>query len=225
MPDLMTDHSNSASDEDQDISMDEGDCEMNGGTGPQIVLAQSGNDNGYQNGGQTGNYSFGSGGSGGFGFGPGAEEDEEILDVSSKEGQLTLSSGRNVLADRTAHYPSLALYPSITPHPNPHHITNQPAAHPGFGIARSNSPLSVQPFSSGLRSPSSMTTTRAGVFQPTLAAPLGENASDVERARAVHGPQCKSIPKLVMSEHADPITGQRSMWTVCGDCGSCERAG
>lgn len=120
-------------------------------------------------------------------------------------------------------YPTLALYPSLTPHPNPNHITNQPrsSTHHSNPLARSTSPLSVQAFSSGLRGPSQAT---RGVFQPTISGPLGADATDVERARAVHGPQCKSIPKLMLSQYADPATGEKSLWTVCGDCGSCERA-
>lgn len=35
-------------------------------------------------------------------------------------------------------------------------------------------------------------------------------------------PQCSTIPKLMLSDHADPITGKRSMWTFCESCGSCD---
>lgn len=212
--------------------MDEGDWDMNGGAGAgnRDVARVGGQDEGDRQG-QTGNYSFGSSGSGGFGFGPGAEEDEETEDVSSKEGELRNIKLRLWLELMSlAHYPSLALYPSLTPHPHPHHITNKIpfSSTLGFGGKRSTSPLSVQPFSSGLRGPATnsalATGARSGVFQPTISAPLGANATEVERARAVHGPQCKSIPKLKMSDYPDPATGERSMWTVCGDCGSCERA-
>lgn len=35
-------------------------------------------------------------------------------------------------------------------------------------------------------------------------------------------PQCSTIPRLMLSDHADPVTGKRSMWTFCDSCGSCD---
>jgi hypothetical protein len=39
-----------------------------------------------------------------------------------------------------------------------------------------------------------------------------------------HRPHCNSIPKLVLSEHPS-ANGERSMWSMCQSCGSCERVG
>jgi len=55
------------------------------------------------------------------------------------------------------------------------------------------------------------------------AQPLGANASEIEKARSQHGPQCKSIPKLQLSQYPDPQTGKHSMWTWCTDCGTVEK--
>ncbi|ORY34081.1 hypothetical protein BCR39DRAFT_518387 [Naematelia encephala] len=107
-----------------------------------------------------------------------------------------------------------SMYPSLTPHPNPNHFSNHPSHSP-------NSPWSAQPFTTSLRPVASPI---RGVIQPSIAAPLPENASEIEKARATHGPQCKSIPKLVVSPYPDAVTGERSMWSVCQDCGAAERA-
>lgn len=113
------------------------------------------------------------------------------------------------------------IYPSLTPHPNPHHFSNLSQT----SSLRPKSPLSAQTYSTSLRAPSSphLGSSR-GLLQPTMSAPLAHNATDVERARAVHGPQCKSIPKLTLSQYPDPVTGKRSMWSQCGDCGAIERS-
>jgi hypothetical protein len=63
-----------------------------------------------------------------------------------------------------------------------------------------------------------------GLMQPTVHAPLPEGASEIDRARAQHGPQCRSIPKLVLSPYPDAVTGKQSMWTMCPDCGAVERS-
>ncbi|KAI9639703.1 uncharacterized protein MKK02DRAFT_40025 [Dioszegia hungarica] len=209
-PDLVTDSSATASDEDQ--AMDQ-DMDMSSDADHDMDMGMDESGGGgfeYENGavdarmrresmddGQGANYSFGSGGSGGFGFGPGAMEDE---DDEGSEG-----SGKPT-------YPCQP-YPSLTPHTNPNHFSNQP-----FSI-RPKSPLSAQPYSTSLRAPRA-----PGLLQPTSAGPLAPNANDVERARAQHGPQCRSIPKLVLSQYPDPVSGERSMWTHCGDCGAMERS-
>lgn len=105
-------------------------------------------------------------------------------------------------------------YPSFTPHTNPHHFSNLTSS----GTIRPKSPLSAQAFSTSLRAPRA-----PGLLQPTVAAPLGADATDVERARAQHGPQCRSIPKLVMSQYPDE-SGKRSLWSQCVDCGATERS-
>ncbi|KAK4689059.1 hypothetical protein P7C73_g1053, partial [Tremellales sp. Uapishka_1] len=141
---------------------------------------------------------FGASGSGGFGFGPGMQEDldeEEEVEMEDGMGAVRAQS-------RTTFYPSLTL------HPNPHHFSQKP---PG--------PWTAQSFSTSLKPPSSA----KGLLQPTVQTPAW-NANEVEKARTVHGSQCKSIPKLVLSDYPDPVTGNRSMWTVCGDCGACEMA-
>ena len=102
------------------------------------------------------------------------------------------------------------MLPSLTPHPNPHHFSHNPPK---------PSPWSAQPFSTTLRSPPAR-----GLLQPSVSGPLGENATDVERARAQHGPGCQTIPKLVLSQYPDPVTGEKTMWTVCESCGACEPA-
>lgn len=143
-------------------------------------------------------YNFDDRGSGGFGFGPGCEEDEEEM-VS---------------------HPT-ALYPSFTPHTNPNHFSNQP--HGGSHYNRATSPFAAQSFSTTLRAPSPRGTA-AGLMQPAAGAPLPHNASEVEKARSQHGPHCKGIPKLRLSDYPDPATGERSMWSMCQDCGAIERS-
>lgn len=159
------------------------------------------------------NYSFSQGGSGGFGFGPGAEEDEEDMDLI-----CAFLSGRKTGVLTTA-YPKLKVYPSLTNHTNPHHFSNLPPSSSSF-TGRPKSPFSAQAFSTTLRAPSPA----RGLMQPTINSSLPPNASEVEKARTVHGTNCKRIPKLVLSDYPDPATGQRSMWTVCEDCGTVERA-
>jgi hypothetical protein len=119
-------------------------------------------------------------------------------------------------------------YPSLTAHPNPHHFTN---ASSSFGAhahthARATSPFAAQAFSTTLRAPghTSPRSGAHGILQPAMASALPFNATDVDKARAQHGPQCTRIPKLVLSQYPDPITGKKSMWTVCEDCGACEPA-
>ncbi|KAK8864302.1 hypothetical protein IAR55_001549 [Kwoniella newhampshirensis] len=215
LPELMTDHSNSASDDDQamdhdmDLDMDmDGAMDMPGSSspvGPRSPVERCG-----------GSYMYESSGTGGFGFGPGAEEDEMEMMDDMGAGQMK------------------SLYPSLTPHPNPNHFSNKgyqstltahPHSHttnPNFSAAsgRPTSPLAAQPFSTSLAAPGQA----RGIFQPSHSAPLPPNATEVDKARAQHGPWCKSIPRLVLSEYPDAVTGQRSMWSICGDCGACERA-
>lgn len=213
VPDLMTDCSNSASNSDEDMAMDQ-DME-------DIYPAQASSpvydDRGFV---PRYDYEYGMSGSGGIGFGPGAEEDddftEEMMESSKTQAFSTL--------------------PSLTPHTNPNHFSNVPpytsntslgfdgvnASGMGNGTAfiRASSPLSAQSFSTTLRAPNPTT----GLIQPMVTAPLPFDANPVERARAVHGPNCKSIPKLMISPHPDPLTGKQSMYSMCPDCGSCERA-
>ncbi|WVR07137.1 hypothetical protein IAU60_004178 [Kwoniella sp. DSM 27419] len=207
LPDLMTDHSNSASDDDQTMDHD-GDMDMDSDMNVHMAMGMSNtgayahdhqeeSDRGMQG------YMFASGGSGGFGFGPGAEEDE--LEMMDDMGASTIKSS----------YPGN--YSSLTPHPNPNHFSN-PHYQSGQNI-RASSPLAAQAFSTGLPAPAPR-----GLMQPASAGPVAFNASDVEKARNQHGPGCKSIPKLVMSDYPDPVTGNRSMWSICGDCGACEMA-
>lgn len=147
-------------------------------------------------------------------------------------------------ADTTVSAPT-PMYPSYTPHPNPHHFSNHPTT------VRPKSPLSAQPFSTSLRAPgfgadfgssggadrantasllaqaqaqAQTASSHVGILQPSAAEPLAFGASEVEKARAQHGPQCKSIPKLVLSPYPDPVTGTTSMWAMCGDCGAVERS-
>ena len=95
-------------------------------------------------------------------------------------------------------------------------------------MGASHSPISAQPYSSTLAPPqqyaSSAMPGSSGVFQPSAAGPLPIGASEIEKARASHGPQCKSIPKLVVSPYPNPLTGKQAMYTMCPDCGSCEQA-
>lgn len=140
------------------------------------------------------NYSYAEGGSGGFGFGPGAEEDDMDSDDSPKSG-----------------YAQLGVYPSTTTHPNPHHFSNSPP----FTSFQQNSGWNTNPSSAAGAAP--------GLIQPASAGPLPWGANAVERARNAHGPQCTSIPKLHMSDYPDS-TGSRSLWSICQDCGACERA-
>lgn len=109
------------------------------------------------------------------------------------------------------------MYPSLTPHPNPNHYSSQ--QHPS-AFGRATSPLSAQAFSDSLKGPAGA----RGIYQPASAAPLAADASEIERARSQHGPQCKSIPRLKLSQYPDPVTGKQSMWTWCPDCGSVEKA-
>ncbi|TYJ56992.1 hypothetical protein B9479_002271 [Cryptococcus floricola] len=187
VPDLVADHSNNASDDDQVMDMDQ---DMDMADSSSAVGPSSPVDNYSQ-----GSYAYESGGSGGFGFGPGAEEDgfDDLEMVDDMGAKYTKN------------------FPSLTPHPNPHHFSNQ-----GTGM-RGTSPLAAQAFSTGLPAPPTR-----GVYQPTASAPLAANATDIDRARSQHGPWCKSIPKLIMSEYPG-ANGKRSMWTVCSDCGACEQ--
>ncbi|WVQ72605.1 hypothetical protein IAR50_002163 [Cryptococcus sp. DSM 104548] len=190
VPDLVADHSTNVSDDDQAMDMDQ-DTDMDMADSSSAVGPSSPVEH-YT---QGGSYAYETGGSGGFGFGPGAEEDGfDELEMMDDMG-----------AKHTKNYPSL------TPHPNPHHFSNQ-----GAGM-RGTSPLAAQAFSTGLPAPPSR-----GIYQPTVSGPLDANATDVDRARSSHGPWCKSIPKLIMSEYPG-ADGKRSMWTVCSDCGACEQ--
>ncbi|WWC70341.1 uncharacterized protein I206_104291 [Kwoniella pini CBS 10737] len=201
LPDLMTDHSNSASDDDQmmDTDMDmDNDCNM--------AMGHSGlnaHQEDHKN--TTDHYVYSSGGSGGFLFGPGAEEDEfDEMEMMDNMGSSQFKG-----------------YPSLTPHPNPHHFSNASlSSHAQYSATNGNfrptSPLAAQAFSQSLPAPG------RGLMQPAYNGPLPTNASEVEKARNSHGPHCKSIPKLIMSEYPDATTGRRSMWSVCGDCGACE---
>ncbi|WVQ67771.1 uncharacterized protein L199_005976 [Kwoniella botswanensis] len=209
LPELMTDHSNSASDDDQmmdtDMDMDnDNDCHM--AMGHSGINAHSHQEQSHAN--STDHYVYSSGGSGGFLFGPGAEEDE-------------LEYEMEMMDDMGAS--QMKAYPSLTPHPNPHHFSNASlSSHhqhlPSNTNFRPTSPLAAQAFSQSLPAP------RNGLLQPSYNGPLPTNASEIEKARNIHGPHCKSIPKLVMSEYPDAATGRRSMWSVCGDCGACEMA-
>lgn len=77
------------------------------------------------------------------------------------------------------------------------------------------SPWSAQPYATNLPAP-------AGIMQPAVTV-LAEDATPTERARATHGSQCTSIPKLRMSDYPD-ASGERSLWAMCPDCGAMERA-
>ena len=178
-------------------------------------------------------YAYGAGGTGGFGFGPGAEEDEMMEDqATSPQSQLPgIHYSCNQADPLVEDYPTP--YPSLTPHPNPNHFSNhvpytntsalntsrspfQTDAPLAFAI-RPKSPLSAQTFSTALPAPRS-----AGLLQPALNGPLGPDATPIERARAAHGPQCKSIPKLTVSPYPDPGTGKQTMYSLCPDCGAIE---
>lgn len=104
-------------------------------------------------------------------------------------------------------------------------------SHP-ISTYKSESPLAVQPFTTTLRPIEH----KVGLLQP--ATPMEgdgrgfespglekEGLRAVQEARNVHGAHCSTIPKLVLSEHPDPKTGERSMWSMCQSCGSCERVG
>ena len=186
----MTDHSNSASDEDQTIDRD-GDVD-------QAMELPMFSDDPIDRQAAMG---YGAVGNGGFGFGPGAEEDETVAEVMK-------------LHPRPSHFTDTPVFLSTT------HETPSSPSSPSPAYKRPRSPWSAQPFSTTLRAPTPV----CGLLQPTLTMPVSSSASDIEKARAQHGPQCKSIPKLVMSQHPDPITGEMSMWSICGDCGACEKA-
>lgn len=94
-------------------------------------------------------------------------------------------------------YAQLGVYPQVTPYP-PYSNFGQTASY-GNGAANT------------------------GLMQPSNGMALGPDASAVDRARNAHGPHCTSIPKLRMSDYPDAVTGQRSLWSVCQDCGACER--
>ncbi|WOO76616.1 uncharacterized protein LOC62_01G000242 [Vanrija pseudolonga] len=128
------------------------------------------------------------------GFGFGPGADEDEMD-----------------SDDDKAYPSM--YPSFTAHSNPHHFSNN-----GGSSACAPYPLSAQPYSTTLRAPG-----QPGLMQPSQGFALPEDASAIERARNAHGPHCTSIPKLRMSDYPD-ASGHRSLWSVCQDCGACERA-
>ncbi|WWC89428.1 uncharacterized protein L201_004352 [Kwoniella dendrophila CBS 6074] len=214
LPELMTDHSNSASDDDMNMDTDmdmDNDCNM--AMGNSGLNAHHSNQNQHDQQSNRDNYVYSSGGSGGFLFGPGAEEDEfEYEDEMDMGATNQMKNG----------------YPSLTPHPNPHHFSNHNqslSSHSNYSKSntnfRSNSPLAAQAFSQSLPGPNSS----KGLLQPTYNnQPLPINASEIEKARNLHGPNCKSIPKLIMSEYPDPQTGRRSMWSICNDCGACEMA-
>lgn len=107
--------------------------------------------------------------------------------------------------------------------------------------------IGVQAFSTDLQPPP----TRVGLMQPFVHSQDGAGgmvtdgvAGEVMKARSAHGyahfpsntscdvltvyyqffrrPHCKTIPRLVLSDHPDPNTGKRSMWTMCSNCGSVE---
>ncbi|WVN88226.1 uncharacterized protein L203_103427 [Cryptococcus depauperatus CBS 7841] len=184
LPDLVADHSNPTSDDDQVMDMDQDMPDSSSIVGPPSPLERCAQES----------YVYESGGSGGFGFGPGVEEDGLEMDMVDDMG-------------------SHKSYPSLTPHTSPNHFSNQN----GNAMFRASSQLAAQPFSTGLPAPAAR-----GIFQPTMSNPLPLNATEVEKARAQHGPWCKSIPRLIMSKYPD-INGKRSMWTVCEDCGACEK--
>ncbi|ORX36779.1 hypothetical protein BD324DRAFT_656613 [Kockovaella imperatae] len=207
VPELVPDHSNSASDDDIAMDQDQGMESLESPNemdrdGCGIAMGR--------------NYAYESGGSGGFGFGPGAEEDDVMEEASS---------------GHSTNYPTV--YPSLTPHPNPNHFSNLPpytnsasfntyTAPPENAVSftvRPKSPLSAQAFSTTLAPPSRS----AGLLQPTINAPLGPDATAIERVRAAHGPQCKSIPRLTVSPYPDPITGSQTMYSMCPDCGTIEK--
>ncbi|WVQ99316.1 hypothetical protein IAU59_006448 [Kwoniella sp. CBS 9459] len=224
LPELMTDHSNSASDDDQ--AMDQ-DMDMNDDVNVHMAMGMSASHaDTHDHHGQDNGYVFSSGGSGGFGFGPGAEEDELELEMMDDMGAGAMKSA----------FPSS--YGSLTPHPNPHHFSNphyqtslssHPNGHlhngnanfPAYNSQRATSPLAAQAFSTSLPAPAGAA---RGLMQPAYAGPVPVGANEVEKARMQHGPGCKSIPKLVLSEYPDPTTGRRSMWSLCNDCGACEMA-
>lgn len=186
-PDLIPDSLHSASASDSDRMDNDMDFDMDDTSDAGAAREPTIVDPQYQ-------YSYSEGGSGGFGFGPGADEDE----LSSDDGKGVPS-----------------LYPSLTPHPNPHHFSN--AATGAWAAQTTAAAAAAAPRTSWM--------TRAGLIQPTPAMPLGPDATAVDHARNQHGPGCTSIPKLRMSDYPDPATGTRSLWAVCQDCGAVERAG
>jgi hypothetical protein len=204
----MTDHS--ASNSDEDVNMDLDDEER-----------RSVYDSPMEEGGSVG-FTFGEGGSGGFGFGPGAEEDDFEQRSMAESSEYYECAQESVLIPVEL-YPSINLYPSkqgianLGHHPNRYpYATSIPAQLSLLPKSRPASPLTAQAYSTTLAAP-------VRLLQPAMAMPLSTNASEVEKARAMHGPQCKSIPKLVMSQYGNE-QGEKSMWTVCGDCGAAERA-
>lgn len=116
----MTDHSNSASDEDQTMDMDEdADQDME-----SLIFETHAFDRG-------GEIDYGLIRRGGFGFGPGAEEDEPVESISRgrrDHSSKYLHRGQKMSFIRfpSEYYPSVSVYPSLTPHPHPSHFTNLP---------------------------------------------------------------------------------------------------
>jgi hypothetical protein len=102
-------------------------------------------------------------------------------------------------------YAQLGVFPAAGSHPNPHHFSNIP---PYTSFAAQSTPI---------------TPVTPGLIQPASGMAMGPDANAIERARNVHGPHCTSIPQLRMSDYPDSA-GSRSLWSVCPDCGTCERA-
>jgi len=81
----MTDYSNSASNSDEDVAMDQdGDADMDGMDSAQH---QQIDDRGFV---PHYDYEYGMSGSGGIGFGPGAEEDGEMMEELMAESEFRL---------------------------------------------------------------------------------------------------------------------------------------
>lgn len=110
---------------------------------------------------------------------------------------------------------SSSFYPSMYAHPTAPSTAPPPSTYTSVSPTAWN----AQSYASNLEGPKG-----AGLLQPTVSAPLASDATAVERARAQHGPHCTSIPQLRMADHPNAITGERSLWTVCQDCGACEMA-
>lgn len=113
LPELVADHSNNASDDDQVMDMDQDMPDSSSAIGPPSPAGGYAQDS----------YSYGAGGSGGFGFGPGAEEDEFEMDMMDDMGTIQMKSEHlsstlklDLTAwDQTTHLSPLTLILTIFP--------------------------------------------------------------------------------------------------------------
>jgi len=120
LPELMTDYSNSASNSDEDVAMDQdGDADMDRMDSP--ARAQQLDDRGFV---PHYDYEYGMSGSGGIGFGPGAEEDGEMMEelMAESESRVQLL-GRRLTRRSIQHIPEL--HAPLQPQP----LFQRPAIH------------------------------------------------------------------------------------------------